>query len=141
MVTTQPTPPPNPTTDNEETPPTTPQQPQEPVDPQTTSINDNTNGEIQTDPATDSEGTGTEQRVPTTSETINNPILRPRDTISTAVIAGIIVLVVVIVIVLTLTVVTIITVILKKHGKMNKGRALSNPAYGTQGECNKKYCH
>ena len=139
------------------------------MDPQTTTINGNTDGEIQTDPATDSEGTGTElgvpttsetvtdgeiqtnltgvestgtePRVPITSETINDPILRPRDAISAAVIAGIIVLVVVIVIVLTLTVVTIITVILKKHGKMNKGRALSNPAYGTQGKCNKKYCH
>ena len=134
MVTPQPTPPPNPTTVNEETPPTTPQQPQEPVDPQTTTINGNTDGETQTNPAaTDSEGTGTELRVPTTSETINNPILRQsRDAIGAAEIA-VIVLVVILVIVVTVAVVVIVAVIYKKYGKKNKGRALSNPAYGTQG--------
>ena len=130
MATTQPTPPPNPTwsTDNEESPLTTTHQPQEPMDPQRT-INDNTNRDIQTDPATGSEGTGTELRVPTTSETI---ILRTSgDDISAAEIAATVLVVIVVIIIVSLTVVVIIAVLLKKHGKTTKGVTNKNVAVPT----------
>ena len=122
MATTQPTPqPPNPTTDSEETPPTTNQQTQEPTDPPTTdSTSGNTNGDIQ---ATDSEGAaGTELRVPTTSETstaTDLPILSSSGSTNIGLIigsaaAGIAVLISI------LTIVIIVSVLLKKHGKINK---------------------
>ena len=108
MATTQPTPqPPNPTTDSEDTPPTT-----NPVNPLTT---DSTNGDIQ---ATDSEGTGTELRVPTTSETATD--LRSQGGSSNigliigSAAAGVAVLTSILVIVI------IIAVLLKKHGEKNK---------------------
>ena len=100
------------------------------MDPQTTTIN-NTNGEIQTDPAADSEGTGTELRVPTTSETINDPILRPRNAISAAEIAGTVIVVIVVIIIVSLTVVVIIAILLKKHGKTMKGVTNKNVAVPT----------
>ena len=125
MATPQPTTLPNPTTDNEETPPTTTQQPHEPVDPQTTTINSNTNGRIQTDPA------GTELRVPTTSETSTDlPILSPSKQIDIRSTIGIAVAVIV-VIILTITVVVIIVVLFKKHGKTTKGVSVKNVAVPT----------
>ena len=133
IATTHPTPPPpNPTTGREETPPTTNQQTQEPVDPLTTSDG----------PATDSEGiTGTELKVPTTSETATDlPILSPSESTDVGLIniigsvtAGIVV------IILTLIIVMIaIAVLLKKHVTtegylVNNAGAVpttSNQAYG-----------
>ena len=127
MATPQPTTQPNPTTDNEETPPTTTQQPQEPVDPQTTTLmNGNTNGEIQTQSVTDSIGTGTEPRVPTTSETATDlPILNPSEPIDIGLTIGVAVSVIIVVLLLTLTVV-IIAVLFKKHGKTMKGVTVKN---------------
>ena len=132
MATTQPTPqPPNPTTDSEETPPTTNQQTQEPVDTPTT---DSTNGN--TIQATDSEGaTGTELRVPTTSETATD--LRSQGGPSNiGLIIGIVV-VVMVVVALVITVVVIVAVLFKKRGNimpLNKKRALSNPIYSAKGQ-------
>ena len=129
MATPQPTTLPNPTTDNEETPPTKTQQPQEPVDTQTTT-NGNTNG-VQTQPATDSHSTGTELRVPTTSETVTDlPILSPSKQIDIGSTIGIAIAIIV-VIILTITVVVIIAVLLKKHGKTTKGVTVKNVAVPT----------
>ena len=126
MATTQPTPPPNPTTDREETPPTTNQQTQEQVDLLTTSDR----------PATESKGTGTELRVPVTSETTADlPILRPGESTDIGLIAGIVTTVTV-VIVSVVTVLVIIAVLFKRRGNMvlNKRRALSNPVYSIKGQ-------
>ena len=112
MATTQPTAlPSNPTTDSEETPPTTSQQTQESVDTLTT--NDS--------PATDSEGTDTEFRVPVTSETsIDLPaILRPSEPSNIGLIVGSATAGMV-VIILILTVVIIVAVLHKKYGKAMK---------------------
>ena len=103
---------------------------QEPVDPLT---NGNTNGDIQ---ATDSEGaTGTELRVPTTSETATD--LRSQGGSSNIGLIIGIVIIVMVVVALVITVVVIIAVLLKKHGNimpLNKKRALSNPMYSAQGQ-------
>ena len=115
MATTQPTPQPsNPTT---ETPPTTNQQTQEPVGPLTTdSTNGNTNGDIQ---ATDSEGaTGSELRVPTTSETAADLPIQSSQSGSPDIglIIGLAATgVVLMVIISILTVVIVVAVLLKKR--------------------------
>ena len=113
MATTQPTPqPPNPTTDSEETPPTTNQQTQEPVGP--------------------FEGaTGTELRVPTTSETATDlPILNSRSgPTNIGLIIGILVIIV-IVTVSVVTVVVIIAILLKKRNK--KSTAITVPTAASQ---------
>jgi hypothetical protein len=117
MATTQPTPEPaNPTTDSEETPPTTNQQTQEPTDPLTT----DSIGDIQ---ATDSEGAGTELRVPTTSETATDlPIQSSQSgSINIGLIIGSAAAgVVVTVLILTLTVVIFVAILLKKPLKTKK---------------------
>ena len=122
----QPTPQPlNPTTDSEETPPTTNQQTQEPVDPQTTttaSSNGNTEEDISTQPGS-SEGiniTGTELRVPMTSETdTDRPILtvRPSESTDIGLIVGSAAAVITVITLATLTVVIVVAVLSKKHGK------------------------
>ena len=117
MATTQPTPPPNPTTNSEETPSTTTQQPQEPVDPQTT--NDS--------PATDSQAT--ELRVPITSETATDLLILSEST-NIGLIVGIVVIVTVVIIV-TLTVLIIVTVLLNKFRKAKKGYSVKNVAVPT----------
>ena len=134
MTTTQPTPqPPNPTTESEDTPPTTNQHTQEPVGPL---ITDSTNG-IQ---ATDSEGaTGTELRIPTTSETATDlPSILSSQTQSgppnTGLIIGI-VIIIVIVSVLVITVVVVIAILLmikKRHVKFTAIAipTAANQAYG-----------
>ena len=129
---------PNPTTDSEETPPTTNQQTQEPMDPQTItadSTNGNTNGDVQ---STDFEGTDTEFRVPTTSETATDlPILRPSEPTDIGLIIGIVIIVIV-VIVSVVTMLVIIAVLFKRCGNnimvLNKKRELSNPMYGIKGQ-------
>jgi hypothetical protein len=142
MATTQPTPqPPNPTTDSEETPPTTNQQTQEPTDPLTT----DSIGDIQ---ATDSEGAGTELRVPTTSETatdlpIQSSQSEPPDIglIIGSAAAG----VVVTVLILTLTIVIFVAILLKKHSKAKKlGGYPDNNVAGVSTTTNQAYgltCH
>ena len=121
MATTQPIPqPPNPTTDSEETPPTTNQQTPEPVDPLT------------------AEGTtGTELRVPITSETATDlPILSSQSgSTDIGLIIGSAVAGIVVIIISILTIVIIVAVLLKKHGKTNKDpvksvAAVPNEAYG-----------
>jgi hypothetical protein len=115
MATTQPTPqPPNPTTHSEETPPTTNQQTQEPTDPLTT----DSIGDIQ---ATDSEGAGTELRVPTTSETVTDLPIQSFQ--SGSINIGLIIgsaAAGVVVIISILTVVIFVAVLLKKHSKTKK---------------------
>ena len=117
--------PPNPTTDNEETPPTTSQQTQEPVrDPQTTktaSSNGNTEEDTSTQPGS-SEGidnTGTELKVPVTSETATDlpAILRPNEPTDIGLIIGLATVVIVVIILTILTVVIVVAILSKKHGK------------------------
>ena len=103
-------------------------------------MNGNTNGEIQTQSVTDSESTGTELRVPTTSETVTDlPILSPSSGQSDiGLTIGVAISVIVAVLLLTLTVVIIIAVLFKKHGKTMKGvtdknvtvPTTTNQAYG-----------
>ena len=138
MATTQPTPPPNPTIDNEKTLlHTTNQRPKEPVDPQTT---DSADENTQSQPSTDYKGTGTEPRLPTTSEIATDlPILRPKPT-DIGLIVGIVVIVIV-VIAAAVTVVVIIAVLLKKHhGKMTTVAVptTANQAYGLNTHLNKE---
>ena len=124
MTTTQPTPqPPNPTTESEDTPPTTNQHTQEPVGPL---ITDSTNG-IQ---ATDSEGaTGTELRIPTTSETATD--LRSQGGSSNiGLITGIVVIVIV---TMSVVMVIIIAIPLKKYHEKSTAITIptaANQAYG-----------
>ena len=119
MATTQPTPqPPNPTTDSEETPPTTNQQTQEPVNPLITE-----------------EATGTELRVPTTSETATDLPIQSSHSGSTDI--GLIIGIVVVVIVVIALVFILINfaVLFKRCGNvvMRKTGALANPVYGNKG--------
>ena len=111
MATTQPTPqPPNPTTDSEETPPTTNQQTQEPAD-----LSEGT--------------TGTELRVPTTSETATD--LRSQGGPSN--IGLIIGMVVIVIVSMSVVMVIIIAIPLKKCHIKSTATAVptaANQAYG-----------
>ncbi len=104
------------------------------MDPQTTTTS--TSDETQGETPTDSGATGTELRVPITSETASDqPILRPSEPTDTGLIIGIVVIVIV-VIGSAVTVVVIVGVIFKRRGNMveSKKRALSNPMYSTNGQ-------
>ena len=134
MATTQPTPPPNPTTS---------EQPIDPVDSHTTaSMNDATDEDVQIQPATDPEETVTELIVPTTSEVATDPrpILRPREPTDIGLIIGIVIIIIV-VIAAIVTVIIIMAVLFKRRGKMvlDKKRALSNPVYSSKGQSTTYY--
>ena len=108
----------------------------------TASTNDGTDGDIQFQPATESEGLVTELRVPTISEAATDPrpVLRPREPTDIGLIIGIMIIIIV-VITAVVTVIIIMAVLFKRRGEMvlDKKRALSNPVYSSNGQST-TYC-